>query len=92
MTKEWRPDDWNFVRSQQPEPDVWDDLMLFESGASAMLSVLIAWLDEPCDKHPDYNAIGDEIEHYLFINDSYGVFKHRYLCPQCWVELKESVK
>jgi hypothetical protein len=40
-------------------------------------AALIAWLDEPCEIH----------------RGIHGWFElHRYLCPQCWQELKESTK
>lgn len=54
-----RPDGWKLagVEAAKPINLVPDDVrrMLskdaYEQGASAMLSALLKWLDEPCDKH-----------------------------------------
>lgn len=52
----------------------------FVAGASAMLSVLLKWMDEPCDRHGTRHHDG-----------RYATSGHKD-CPQCMAELKESVK
>jgi len=56
----WRPDNWVnphkefYERNPEVRPKVgdWDTEGIYESGASAMLSAVIKWLDEPCKEHP----------------------------------------
>ena len=74
-SKEFRPADWDFIRSQAPEYDHYDKLELFEAGASAMLSALIKWLNEPCTRHKHYNT--------------YSSTYTRNECSKCWAKLKE---
>jgi hypothetical protein len=64
-----RPDDWGNL-FDEPERSA------CEAGASAMLSALLVYLDEPC-KIPLHCGCGDVIH-----------IKHRYLCPQCMAELR----
>ena len=55
----------------------------FNEGASAMLSAVLKWLYEPCDKH----------EHSAFNGERYVLYHpHRKDCPQCLSELKEANK
>jgi hypothetical protein len=90
MKTEWRPDDWVnphkefYERNPEVRPKVgdWDTEGIYESGASVMLSALIKWLDEPCNEHP--------LERKDVITGCYRYKEHRYLCPQCMAELKES--
>ena len=62
------------VAKFQPECIIWP---LFEAQDAKTTAALIAWLEEPCDKH----------------RGIHGWFElHRYLCAECWQELKESAK
>ena len=52
MTKEWRPENWHTEPIKQNPlhclaPQECAD-SFYERGASAMLSALLKWLDEPC--------------------------------------------
>jgi hypothetical protein len=109
----WRPDDWvgikkkicfdQFHKGLAPQckscsstPDKCQKAV--EVGASAMLSALIKWLDEPCYEHP----IGDyehdcKSEHFAFVDSQVDDYEHwhyahRKDCPQCLNELKEANK
>jgi hypothetical protein len=65
----------------------------YEAGASAMLSAVIKWLDEPCDKHTPQQPFDDEI-HWLQTTETnmFLRWRHRKDCPQCLNELKEANK
>ena len=95
---EWRPEDWDFVRSQQPEPDVWDDLMLFENGASAMLAARDKWWAEGVE--PIINSLVEHIRHgdYSNGNTAQGSDEGEYLSAHHveyllnkWQSLKQSI-
>ena len=64
----------------------------FGAGANTMLSALIAWLEEPCDKH---RILEDDQSVQTYISDraKYVIRyeRHRKDCPQCWQELKEKI-
>lgn len=47
MAKKWRPEDWGNL-FDEPERSA------CEAGASAMLSALIKWMEEPCKRHHNY--------------------------------------
>ena len=84
MKTEWRPDDWN-----TKTPFSFDvSRVTFEAGASAMLSALLKYLFEPCDKHPEKELVE------LPFKDEWMEFypEHRKDCPQCLSELKEANK
>ena len=97
MKPEWRPDDWvnpfeSYICNTylRPEHDA------FERGASAMLSALLKWMDEKCDKHP----IPDDFvkghqgfpRNLIKWNGFAWIYSHRKDCPQCFSELKEQNK
>ena len=77
----WRPDDWIETCDCKDLPPEQQCSMYknYETGASAMLSAVIKWLDEPCDKH----------EHSAFNGERYVSYHpHRKDCPQCLNELR----
>ena len=80
MKPEWRPDDWV---NPHGKGDWIGDLPheAYEAGASAMLSALLKWLDEPC------NCL-DHAQIVEFAIDVKGMYPHRKDCPQCWKELR----
>ena len=80
MKTEWRPDDWeNSYDKQREEDGMFSRAELYEAGASAMLSAVLKWLYEPCDKH----------EHSAFNGERYVLYHpHRKDCPQCLNELR----
>jgi hypothetical protein len=60
-----------------------------EVGASAMLSAVVKWLDESCDKHgnsPRVVRLEGEYGYSQAIIDT-----KRKDCPQCMTELRESM-
>jgi len=59
----------------------------FDQGASAMLAVLIAWLEEPCDKHEYKGTYDQQTGDFISIKAW-----HRKDCSQCWQELEDGVK
>jgi hypothetical protein len=92
MDKEWRSDNWgNPYRADWPT----EGRVIFEQGASAMLSALIVWLEGPCNRHliPDDFVRGhqDFPRNLIKWNGFAWVYSHRKDCSQCWQKLKGEI-
>lgn len=98
---EWRPDGWeNMVHSMCITDGVPCDSKTcrncdcrkpIEQTASAMLSALLKWLEEPCDKHPHlyrFQSFNLEKNQWNTQERVHSYPEHRYLCPQCMAELR----
>jgi hypothetical protein len=97
----WRPDCWVNPHDFR-NPDHVDNPYVemecansYEAGASAMLSALLVYLDESCDKHgrkATRKTVAVETydgrEHPPTIKTEVIYPDHRYLCSECMAELR----
>ena len=70
-----------------------DKMLVAKAQARKTMSALIAWLEEPCDKH---RILEDDqfVQTYISDRVKYVIRyeRHRKDCPKCWQELKGGVK
>ena len=82
MKTEWRPDDWELPYKYDLHQEIKLRKMgvneVFNAGASAMLSAVLVYLDDPCTEHP-YSVFGS--------GNLSRMYSHRKDCHQCMTEL-----